>query len=131
MGRVEDQPCCGEGSYEEGFQGKSAKGGEWGSFFDHRIERKADGEDDGDPWPARYRRELKGDTGKCESDGDELRAVVALAEPKEPEEHVQERVEIVAEGTFEDSFVEGCPDIEEPIAREEEAGKSMPTEAAW
>ena len=61
-----------------------------------------------------------GDPGRGERHRDPLRAAEALAQHEHAEQHVDERVDEVAEARLDDVVVGDRPDVEQPVERDED-----------
>lgn len=70
--------------------------------------------------------ELARDTRERDGDRNFLQTRLSFGKEQVAEEHVEEGIEVVTKGGFDDAFMQGGPYIQKPVAREQGTGKQMP-----
>lgn len=107
-----------DGEEEDGFRGGSDEGSCVGGFSEQAIEAEGGCEGKGDPGQLAAVDGEGGDGGGGEGEGGELGGAQAFAEEEEPEEDIDEGVDVVAEAGLEDATGVNGPDEDEPVGGE-------------
>ena len=84
------------------------------------VEAERDREREGDPGQAAVPQREDGDPGRGERHREPLRPGEALAQHQDAEQHVDERVDEIAEARLDHVVVGDRPDVEQPVERDED-----------
>ena len=106
----------GQGRKHHRFHKKPGQGLHGNRLADVAVERKGEGQRQAKPGKAVLPPKAPQNTRRRDADGHALQACGALVQEKEADQHVDQRVNIVAEACFEDLPRAYRPDVQKPVA---------------
>ena len=98
------------------------------AFSDHPVAGEADGQDDGNPRGAAEGSGLEGHADRGQADGDPAPFVDLLAEQPQAHDHVEQRVDVIAEAGLERGLMRRGPDVEAPVDGDQQGREGQPAE---
>ena len=117
-----------ERDQQQAFDQQAGLGVDRHAFADHPIAGEADGQDDGDPGRATEGGGLEGHADGSQADGDPAPFVDLLAEQPQAHDHVEQRVDVIAEAGLERGLMRRGPDIEAPVDGDQSGREGQPAE---
>ena len=121
-------PGQAERDQQQAFDQQAGLGVDGHALSDHPIAGEADGQDDGDPRRATEGGGLEGHADGGQADGDPAPFVDLLAEQPQAHDHVEQRVDVVAEAGLQRGLMGGGPDIEAPVDGDQQGRGRQPAQ---
>ncbi|MCY1362392.1 hypothetical protein D9M69_491070 [compost metagenome] len=127
--RAEQQPADGQGQQQPGFHHQAGQGLHWCLLADQPVEAEGQRQGQGHPGQRPHLPDLLRHADGRQQHRDPLQAPQALTEDQHPQQHVDQRVDVVAQARLQHAAVVHRPDVDQPVAGDQHAAGGEHAEA--